>query len=643
MSPAGDDSNPGTTLDKPFATLQRAKDAVRATKKNGVLRAPATVYLLGGLYELTEPFVLTEEDSGTKKNPVTYCAYQNEKPVISGGKKITGKWETYKDNIMVCDVPEAADGKWKFRQLFLNGTRLDRARIPDKGDFFFVEKSEKDLGNLSFKYAKGDIIKWNNFEEAEVILFHSWNESRLFISELNEKDRVVTFKGKRGFTLGRYLSRPNRYYVENILEALDQPGEWYLDTKTGKLYIYPTADLNTSELRVPVLEELVILRGNFKKQKYVEYINFSGLTFADAAYNIPEVGIASLPDVGDLWEPNAVTLDPARFCKFENNVFRNVGSYALEITGDGNIITKNEIFDTGSGGIISRSYGKEPNEITYNHIHDCGKVFFSGVGVNVDDGGGTIANNLVHDISQTGIYGRHWKRDTLPEQRLNQAQPLKIEFNEIHDVMLNVNDGGGIFIRDSNILINNNLIYNVHSPEKGSPGWGIYLGCETRYSKVTNNVVYNTIQGVHVWYASRYNTIENNIFVDCDDSQIWYQAPADKPLVDNKCLRNVFYNSKPDAAIFEVQEDFTLPSESDYNLIYMAGGITPVIKGPSKGGINTWDGWLKRGYEKNSIVADPKFKDPANRDYTLLPESPAFKLGFKAIDLSSVGLRGLNK
>jgi parallel beta-helix repeat protein len=260
----------------------------------------------------------------------------------------------------------------------------------------------------------------------------------------------------------------------------------------------------------------------------------------------------------------------------------------------------------------------------------------------VDDGGGTIANNLVHDISQTGIYGRHWKRDTLPEQRLNQAQPLKIEFNEIHDVMLNVNDGGGIFIRDSNILINNNLIYNVHSPEKGSPGWGIYLGCETRYSKVTNNVVYNTIQGVHVWYASRYNTIENNIFVDCDDSQIWYQAPADKPLVDNKCLRNVFYNSKPDAAIFEVQEDYTLPSESDYNLIYMAGGITPVIKGPSKGGINTWDGWLKRGYEKNSIVADPKFKDPANRDYTLLPESPAFKLGFKAIDLSTVGLRGSN-
>jgi hypothetical protein len=49
---------------------------------------------------------------------------------------------------------------------------------------------------------------------------------------------------------------------------------------------------------------------------------------------------------------------------------------------------------------------------------------------------------------------------------------------------------------------------------------------------------------------------------------------------------------------------------------------------------------LKRGFEKNSIVADPMFKDPANNDYTLLPESPAFKLGFKQIDLSTVGLRG---
>lgn len=641
VSPGGNDSNPGTSVDKPFATLQKARDAVRATKKNGTLKSPVTVYLLDGIYELSEPLILTDEDSGTEKCPVTYCAYQNEKPVISGGKKISGNWQKHEGEIMVCDVPEATDGKWKFRQLFINGTRMIRARIPDKDVNFSIEKTDKDLGRLSFKFRKGDIQNWNNLDEAEVILYHSWNESRLFISSIDEKERIVTFKGTRGFRLGQYMSDPNQYYVENVMEGLDSPGEWYLDSRAGKLYIYPTEDLSKAEIRAPVINQLVVLKGNLKEQKYVQYVNFSGLTFADVEYFLPDQGIAGLPDVGDLFQPSAITFNVTKFCKFENNVVRNTGSYALEVIGDGNKITKNEIYDTGSGGIITRSYGKEPNEITFNHIHDCGKEFVSGVGINVDDGGGQIAHNLIHNINQSGIYGRHWRRDTLPEQRLNQAQPLVIELNEIHDVMQRINDGAGIFIRDSNIIIRNNLIYNVHSPGNGTPGWGIYLGCETRYCQVLNNIVYNIKEGMHVWYSSRHNRIENNIFANSDVRQIYYQAPRERPLIDNHFVRNIVYNSKPDAAIFSVEGDHTLPAESDYNLIYQTGkDVTPVIRNSGGEKINSYATWVEHGYEKNSIVADPMFKDPANNDYTLLPGSPALKLGFKPIDMSTVGLRG---
>jgi len=76
VAPTGDDANPGS-LEKPFATLQRAQQAVRQT--------PGPVYLRGGTYYLPESLVFTPQDSGTKDVPVVYQAWQNECPVISGG------------------------------------------------------------------------------------------------------------------------------------------------------------------------------------------------------------------------------------------------------------------------------------------------------------------------------------------------------------------------------------------------------------------------------------------------------------------------------------------------------------------------------------------------------------------------------
>ena len=85
VSPEGSDSQAGTSVRKAFATLEKARDAIRAVKQEGELESPVTVYLRGGTYELTEPFVLSPEDSGTEACPVTYRAYNQEKVIISGG------------------------------------------------------------------------------------------------------------------------------------------------------------------------------------------------------------------------------------------------------------------------------------------------------------------------------------------------------------------------------------------------------------------------------------------------------------------------------------------------------------------------------------------------------------------------------
>ncbi len=53
----------------------------------------------------------------------------------------------------------------------------------------------------------------------------------------------------------------------------------------------------------------------------------------------------------------------------------------------------------------------------------------------------------------------------------------------------------------------------------------------------------------------------------------------------------------------------------------------------------SFEEWRKLGFDAHSVVADPLFVDPAQDNYTLRPESPAFKLGFKPIDVSQVGPR----
>jgi len=645
VSPEGNDSHAGTSVETPFATLHKARDAIRELKKAGELRSPVSVFLLGGTYELSEPFILNVEDSGTEACPITYRAYNDEKPVISGGREIISQWEQFEGKIMVCDAPEARDGKWKFRQLFLDGKRMDRARIPDKDQYFIVDKTGKDLGRSAMKFREGDIKEWNNLDRAEVVIFHAWNDSRLFISNIDEQERIVTFTGPIGRALRSSASAiNNRYFIENVLEGLDQPGEWYLDSHTGRLYLYPTGDLKKSELRAPLLNQLLILKGNQESQEYVQFIHFSGLTFTDVDYVLPEEGIPTIRDVGDIYKPSAITFEGTKFCTFKDNCIRNVGTYALEVTGDANMISGNKIYDVGGGGIISRSYGKEPNIISYNHIHDCGTVFYSAVGINVDDGGGEIAHNLVHDISQSGIYGRHWATETQEQERRNQSQTLRIEYNEIYKVMQKLNDGGGIFIRDSNIVIKNNLIHDVFSPRGyGSPGWGIYLGCETRYALVENNIVYRTTEGLHIWHASRHNNIVNNIFIDSRNATVKSNNPNNRHHENIRFTRNIIYNTSSETYTFLTDGEHSLPADFDYNVYwnpYECFYQMQVIKGLEE--TESFADWQERDFDTHSLVIDPGFVNASEDEFSLKPESPAFKIGFRPIDMSNVGIRGKN-
>lgn len=128
VAPSGSDAAPGTA-ERPFASLQRAQEAVRELTRAG-LRGPVTVRLASGVYELSEPLTFGPEDGGTAEVAVTYAAATGARPVLSGGRRITG-WRRGEDGIWTTRVQGVREGTWYFRQLWVNGRRAVRARRPN--------------------------------------------------------------------------------------------------------------------------------------------------------------------------------------------------------------------------------------------------------------------------------------------------------------------------------------------------------------------------------------------------------------------------------------------------------------------------------------------------------------------------------
>jgi hypothetical protein len=147
------------------------------------------------------------EDSGTAESPITYAAYPGEQPIISGGRTIAG-WQVSEVNGTPCwtiTLPEVASGHWYFTQLFVNGERRVRPRLPKQGYHRFAGLPD---GHRLFdwygptqraEYAPDDIQRWRNLEDVKIVALQHWFETHLHIkelvvSELNRQPspRVVT-------------------------------------------------------------------------------------------------------------------------------------------------------------------------------------------------------------------------------------------------------------------------------------------------------------------------------------------------------------------------------------------------------------------------------------------------------------------
>lgn len=655
--------------DGPFQTLRKAQNAIRALKARGPLEMPLTVYIRGGLYELSNSLVFMPEDSGTPQDPITYAAYPGETPLISGGREITG-WERVTDsNLLACaggelwmaHVSEAKRGKWYFHELFVNGHRRTRARTPG---YFYVDGKVSLQKQGTFRFHPGDIkSEWAVDGNVEVVALMRWAELRMYIVKVDEATHTVTLSGSP------QPSNPEinaRYWVENTMDELNAPGEWYLNRRTGIVYYRPEPgeDMDDDHVVAPVLTQLVRFDGG-SGETGAHDIRLSGLTFSYANWSMSPTGYADIQAAYDI--PAAVAGVGTRSIEIEKCVFSHLGGYAVSFAGaerqqggregtsdnrvDGNDMVDlgaggvkigdgifNDTYEEGSGGVKINAHidpdspvqASENNVVSDNHIHEIGRVYPGAVGVWVGQSGDNIiAHNEINDTYYSGIsVGWTWGYGP------SAARGNKIEFNKIYDIGQGMlTDMGCIYTLgvQPGTVERNNVCHDLRRSDSllyEYGGWGIYLDEGSSDILIEDNVVYRTQDSCFHHHGGENDIVRNNIFAYGETSQL--QRSIDEPHLSLTFEHNIVYWNSGTllrGGLDNNQYHF------DHNLYYRTDGQ------PIQFGKWSFAEWQARGQDRDSLIADPLFVDPSAGDFSLKPGSPASKIGFKPIDLSRVGPR----
>ena len=673
VAPQGKDQWTGTLAapnaagtDGPLATPARARDVVRDLKRQqgGALKQPVTVQFRGGLFLLQEPVAFTAQDSGDAQNTVTYAAYAGEKPILSGGRRITGWKQAMVDGrqLWVAEIPAVREGNWYFRQLWVNGERRGRSRHPNQGYFSVAAlpdvaaKLEWTKGQTSFQFKEGDLKAWPTVKNAEVRVMNRWAESHLPVAGVDEAAKLVKFTKKSVFK----LEVGDLWYIENALEILEQPGEWFLDQASGKLYYLPKPgeDMARADVIAPALAQVIRFEGQPEAGQFIEHLAFRGLTFSHTEWYFP-AGFDQGKDKAEIWPPpnpqvggfgqaavgvpGAVRGNGVRHCAFDDCSFTALGTYGLELARgcQQNRISYCEFGDLGAGGIklgetaIRHNAAEQShhNEVADCHIHDGAKIWHSAIGV---WNGQSSDNRLVHSEIDNFYYtaisiGWTWGYGEA------LATNCLVEWNHIHHIGQKadgdgpiLSDMGGIYTlgRHTGTIVRNNLWHDFNGLRYG--GWGIYFDEGTSGLLAENNLVYRSTHGGFHQHYGRDNILRNNIFAYSRDWAL--QRTRQEPHLSFTFERNLVLWDKGIPLGGNWSGGVTNLA-LNHNLYWSEGTNSIRFAGKS------FADWQKSGHDTNSLVADPQFKDAKHDNFTLAPNSPALGLGFKPFDLQGVGVR----
>jgi hypothetical protein len=482
----GNDQNSGS-WSKPVATIGKAIELSRTEMSKAIIIRE------GKYYEVS--CTLSAIDSG-----LNISGEPHKKVYLYGGTKITnwkqeGEW-------LVSDAPGTRDRLWDFRILIVNDSLRSRARLPEDGSFLHQNEWpyewQSSQGGWSKKptneelttmfYNPKDLGGWLDTRNAELTIFHAWDDSYVGLQSIDTIKNFVTFTYPATHPAGAFASwveRAKTYIVWNTKEGMKHPGQWYLDRTAEKIYYWPYSyeKISNIEVLAPTQNQII------KFDKGARNITLENLKLSCAGAPMSNTGYGTTSIQG------AIQATGVNHLTLKNISIQNVAGWAIKIRGSDIDISDGEFSNAGAGGI-----NYQGNNISLERcgINNLGKLYFGAVGIN---GGGK--NNLVS----------HCELFNIPYAAINGLGKSSLaEYNLIYNFKLELKDGGAIYCYggDSTIYRNNAALFKKSN---SIVGWTYYFDELSKNCIMENNLAVNSLAPVHNHMANEI-IIRNNLFID---------------------------------------------------------------------------------------------------------------------------------
>lgn len=657
MAPNGADTNSGT-LEKPLASLTGARDFIR---KLGT-KDSVWVKIAPGDYYMNAPLELTAADA----SPIVFEG-MGDQVTFYGGVPVRN-WERVNDHLWRAAVPPPYSGNIPVEQLFINGKRATRARMPNTG-FFQVEVVEEtvlDKGNgrlpefaiQKVRLNPTDIVLLKNespedIKQAVITFYHKWDVTRKYIDHFDVDSSMVFIRGK-GMQPWNRLDAVTKFKIENVKSALDAPGEW-LWKEDGFVYYIPREGESIASIsaHVPLTDKFITINGD--PSNPVRNKAFKNIHFKVAGYHMPNQGIDPLQAAATV--DASIMVDYADNILFDHCEVAHTGLYGIWFRRQctNSRITHSYLHDLGAGGVKIGDflYHKEEGDVSAKNlvhnsiIRDGGHLFPSAVGVIIfHSRNNEISHNEIADFKYSGVsvgwmwgYAATGVVTQIPDENghpewtegnfKSPATANEIGYNHIHHLGWGeLSDMGGVYVLSEAIgtRVHHNVIHHIYSDTYG--GWGLYTDEGATKVLMENNLVYACKNsGFHQHYGKE-NVIRNNIFAFNLKGQVQFTRVEEHQSFE--FTQNIVYTNSGEMLLGNFKE---ANIKMDKNCYWDAGKAEPLFQNMP------FSEWEKRK-DKNSLLADPGFVDALNYDFRLKSQSVARRIGFKPFDYSKAGVYG---
>lgn len=590
---------------------------------------PITIRIDKGYYPVSKTIQIQES-----KHRILFCGSRNGETIISGSIKVE-RWDKLQNGLWRSHKPLLSDNGHIPDQLFVNGVRAHRSKIPKDG-FFILQDGIKEGNQYKACLFENDTKNIHNIGEGEspiLTIFRHWTVSKRYLKDFSPSDNSLYFAGK-DFPEYNKLEAGNGLVLENSLQGIDLPGEWCAD-KNGYVYYKPKEGelIESTDFRIPITETLFAFKHNNEERGSY---SFKNIIFEHTCYHIPPLGSEFGQAASRM--SAVIELDNVDNTTFEDCEIRNTGNYGIwfRYHCTDSEVSRMLFRDLGAGAIKIGTVDRVAEDSLTNYINVNNSIIFR-YGVLMENAVGIIlfhasdckiVNNDIHYGSYSGIsLGWVWGYGN------SLSKHNEVAFNRISHIGTgSLNDLGGIYTlgKSEGTHIHHNVISDVIS--RDFRGWGIYADEGTSNIVVDKNLVYNcTSGGFHLHYGSD-NVVTNNIFAWGEKSQFTYTSyKGNKSLVLN---HNIF--------IMRSGALLSGGAISDDNFFVGNNCYWSLSSELPKVDSDNVLRWIDKK-DSTSVYKDPHFRNPHNADFRFTKHNICKEIGFEKFDYSKAGVYGRMK